>query len=272
VRRWSRKKDDGTLRPIIAARTPLKDVQKSIKLRILDHLDLLDCAHAYRKGRSHVTAASAHLGCRTLLCADIRGFYPSIRPERVNAAWIAIGCGESAAKILTRLTTCDYQLPQGFATSNAIANLVRRDLDRRIQLLADSRNLTYTNFSDNLFISGKRVPQRVAHLCREIAHTYGWKLHEVTLRGPDEPKTIMGILVGDTLDVTPEYRTHVVTEIDTLRGLRPVPPALLAHIKGHVSYVSQINSTRACELRSLLDRALSGASPSSSDLQPRAAR
>lgn len=259
VRRFSREKDDGGIRPIIAAAAALEKIQESIKVHILNRLEFPDCVHAYRKGRSHVTAARAHLGCRVLLCADIQGFYPSIRQERVDAAWRFLGCKPSAARLLTRLTTCDYQLPQGFRSSNGIANLVRRDLDARIQELANRRRLTYTNFSDNLFLSGRRVPLRVAVLCREIARTYGWRLHEVTVKGPEETKIIMGLTVGDTLDVLPEYYTHVEAHIRELSNGTASAEAVLPHVRGHISYVNQVSPPGAERLRALLDSALSQA-------------
>ncbi|GAF92336.1 unnamed protein product, partial [marine sediment metagenome] len=103
------------------------------------------------------------------------------------------------------------------------------------------------------------------------ARTYGWKLHEVTLKGPDEPKIIMGIVVGETLDVPRDYYAHIVTDIDGLRGRTVATEGFLAHIKGHISYVNQVTPDRANRLRSLLHRALSRASRSRCDSHPRTA-
>ncbi len=192
-----------------------------------------------------------------LLSMDIRDFYPSIRPEAVEDAWLSIGCSHDVARLLKRLTTCDYQLPQGFRTSQGLANLVRRGLDARVATLEKQHKLTYTNYSDNLFLSGDRVSRRVPVLCGDIAKCYGWSLHKVDLRGPGEAKVIMGIVVGDRLDIHPSYCERIEVRILELEVGRSVPVRVLKSIRGQIGYVRQLNEAAACRLDEMLVAATS---------------
>lgn len=252
VRRRSRKKQDGCRRRIIAAHPRLKAVQLLLKTRILDKIAFPECVHGYRKGRSHISAARPHTGRRMLLSMDIRNFYPSIRPEAVEDAWSSIGCSHDVARLLKRLTTCDYQLPQGFRTSQGLANLVRRGFDARVSGLAQQHKLTYTNYSDNLFLSGERISRRVSALCGDIAKCYGWSLHKVDLRGPGEARVVMGIVVGDRLDIHPGYCQKIEARILELQGSRSVPVRVLKSIRGQIGYVRQLNEAAACRLEEML--------------------
>ena len=182
---------------------------------------------------------------------DIKAFYPSIRVGHVNKAWLSLGCSEPVAGLLTRLTTCDYQLPQGFRSSQGIANLVRRPFDLRVQRLADERRLTYTNYSDNLFLSGARIPSRVVGLCESIASTYGWRLHKVEIKGRGDVKHVLGIQVGEVLDVTPEYHESVLADIARLRESRRTSPRLLRRVAGRIAWVQHINPEHGRALKVL---------------------
>ncbi|MGD0113575.1 MAG: reverse transcriptase family protein, partial [Armatimonadota bacterium] len=234
------------------ARPELKAVHKLIKRHILDRVPFPFCVHGYCPGRSQVTAARRHVGHPYLLSMDIQAFYPSVGHRAVNVAWTRLGAAPPVADLLTRLTTCDYQLPQGFTTSQALANLVRSPLDGRMVEMARQRNLTYTSFCDNLFLSGQVISTRIVETCRQIARCYRWRLHKVSLAGPDATKLVLGIVVGDELDITQEYYDSVVGEIAALQGRRRVSQSRVKRVKGMIGWVRQIAPDRAEILAGLL--------------------
>jgi hypothetical protein len=235
------------------------DVQDLIKKRILDRLEFADSVHGYRKGRSQVTAARVHAGQRELLSMDIRSFYPSIRPEQVTRAWMKSGCAEPAARMLTQLTTCDWQLPQGAPTSNGVANLVRAGLDADLQRLADRDGLRYTSYSDNLFLSGDSVRPETIEECRQSARKRKWLLHKERIMRPGEQKCIvLGLVMGDELLIPQEYLDETETMIARLRH-RDGKAANTA--RGRISYVQGVNPNQAMPLMRSLELRLAVVSP-----------
>jgi len=243
---WSsKKKAGGGRRPIIKAAPALKNLHELIKRKILRQVEFPSCVHGYCQGRSQITAALPHVGNPMLLTMDIQSFFPSIRPEQVRHAWQRLGCSPCVARMLTRLTTAKYQLPQGFRTSNFIANMVRAPLDKRMHRIAEEHGLTYTNFSDNLFLSGERLCMDVEQKCRDAARRYGWRLHDVALKGPGDPKVILNLEVRETLYVREAYLAETATMLDNIGAEGRTDRKLMLSIRGRIAYIKQVNAEQA---------------------------
>ena len=230
----------------------LRLVQSRIKGRLLDPLPLPDSVHGYRSARSQLTALGPHLGSRFLLSADIKDFYPSIKHKRVYALWQSLGCVPDVARLLTRLTTRRGGLPHGYITSPAIANLVRLPLDRRLEGLARAERLVYTNFSDHLFLSGKRIRPHVCGLCRKIADEFGWELHDVEVRGPNDEKRALGLVISNGVDVPPEYYAKVQGQIRRFVHAEIPRTKEWRSLRGRIAYVRMVNPQGAGRLESML--------------------
>lgn len=244
----------GKQRSVDDPRERLRLVQARIKGKLLDPLELPDSVHGYRRGRSTVTAARPHCGPRALLSVDIKDFYPSITSRRVYSMWAWLGCAPDVARLLTRLTTCNGRLPHGFITSPSIANLVRLPLDRDIQRIADRDHLTYTNYSDNLFLSGVRMPRRTGQLCTDVAGGLGWQLHRLEIRGAHEERRMLGLAVSDRVDVPGEYYRALRAEVRRVVGAGTVPKKEWQKLKGRIAYVKSVNGARAARLLEALSQ------------------
>lgn len=177
VKEVSKKNSDG-FRNFSVPNFKLKKIQKSLNAIIVNNCDLGPYSHYGRKGRSNVTNAISHQNSSEIFTCDLRSFFPSVRPERIYKSLIdEQGCSTEAAKILTRLVSFDFQLPQGAPTSTAIANIVTIRLQRRLGSLAQKFNLRFTILCDDLTFSGDKIPDAFVNLVKEIIGNEGFKIH-----------------------------------------------------------------------------------------------
>src|SRR5574341_734052 len=150
------RKSDGSYRQTQAPSDDLKEIQKRINKRLLQKIPLPSEFHGGVPGKSTVTNALPHVGKPVVASLDIKDFYPSIRYDHVYSLFIDLGCAPDVARLLTRLTTYNYQLAQGFPTSPAIANLIFARIWPRIGNLCKHTKVTPTIFLDDLSLSGGR--------------------------------------------------------------------------------------------------------------------
>ena len=171
------KKSGGT-RTLFPPRFPLKGIQQKLHKIISSRTDPYSSSHFGIKRRSNVTNAKRHLRSREGLTCDLKSFFPSIRPERVVKALVdEQGCGPEVARIMTKLVTYKFQLPQGAPTSSDIANIVTMKLQRRLNGLAKRYNLKFTIYADDITFSGTRVHDGMFRRVIEIVKSEGFKVH-----------------------------------------------------------------------------------------------
>lgn len=171
--RWERKRAGGW-RLIEAPKATLKAAQCRIFEEILSSIAPHPSAQGFVPGRSIVTNAAPHVDKAVVLRFDLSNFYPTVTLARVTAIFRAFGYSREAAVWLARLCTSSLpqtipfpggeasairpylpaHLPQGAATSPALANLSAFSLDLRLQGLAKSFGGTYTRYADDLTFSG----------------------------------------------------------------------------------------------------------------------
>jgi hypothetical protein len=105
--------------------------------------------------RSTHTNALPHVGAKYLQKFDIKEFFANIRTAQVRTALHEAGFGADAAAMLSRLVSCDGQIPLGAKTSPRISNLVLMPFDDAMIELAAERGLAYTRYADDLSFSAK---------------------------------------------------------------------------------------------------------------------
>lgn len=168
------KKRSGGKRTIASPCGPLKNAQSRIRTEILEQVTPHSRAMAYRKGVSIRDHAALHTNSSAILRFDIRDFFPSIGLDRVNQLFASFGYTEDMCEILSRLCTAYMAqerlladgrvyylhkgpkvLPQGASTSPTISNLVCRTLDKRLSAFSAKRNMTYTRYADDIYLSSK---------------------------------------------------------------------------------------------------------------------
>lgn len=193
----------GKRRPKSVAQPRLKEILSNLN-KLLQRLDLPPALHGSRRRHSYITNAAEHVGKEMVLNADIRSFFPSITTKMVRIAFRhQLQCSPKVATLISVITTPEGVLPQGPPHSPMVANIVLLPLVRRLEGLARQHGATYTQYVDDITLSG---PVRVAGLrnlvCR-IVKQQGFscateKVHRLSRRGE---QVVTGVRVNDGLDV-----------------------------------------------------------------------
>lgn len=227
---WIRKSSGG-LRLLEAPKRNLKHSQRWITDNILAHIPVHDAAHAFRPGRSPITAARQHTGQHVVLRIDLCDFFPTINAARVAGIFRTAGYPGKVVRLLTGLCTntawqgvldevvpfagdqslrrdARYQplfqphLPQGSPASPALANLCARALDCRLDGLAKKLNVRYTRYADDLVFSGGRSfgnhLQRFRILVMAICLDEGFEIRKrkTTVMRQHQQQKVTGIVVN----------------------------------------------------------------------------
>ena len=189
----------------------LKGIQRTIHSKILSEFDVDDCVHSYVAARSILTAAREFCPGRAVLKIDVQDFFPSISFVRVLGLFRSLGFNDPVSYILARLTTYDNRLAQGAPTSPVISNLIVRGMDRRLKRLAETWEMKYIRYSDDMFFHKERNfnhPKLASYAIKIIkdggfeANSGKTKYHPRGL-----PRTTLGLLThGETPKIPGKQR------------------------------------------------------------------
>jgi RNA-directed DNA polymerase len=273
----------GPMRIISAPEPRLMHLQRWILTRILNPVPQHSASFAYQHGRSAVDAASRHVGAHWILKFDLHDFYGSIDERQAYKVFGGLGFSPlpafELARLCTRLSprlrrpssqnTTDYVidaystmamgvLPQGGPTSGALANLVARQLDDRLQAFANEKRYTYTRYADDLVFSSVEPFSRdsAASSITEVRRTIQrcrFTMHEKKTKvvPPGGRQIVLGVVVTrDGLQLRREVKSGLHAHVRGVekfgvmahaqhRGFRSVF-GLLHHVLGMLSYADQV--------------------------------
>ncbi|WP_298496878.1 TIR domain-containing anti-phage reverse transcriptase [uncultured Maritimibacter sp.] len=131
------------------------------------------------RGQSFVSNAEYHKSQQWVLNIDLEDFFPSINFGRIRGIFMSrmFGFPPRVATILARLCTYGGVLPQGASTSPIIANIVAKQLDKKLVDLASREQVKYTRYSDDItFSSSKRSVPKAFVVDADIRAEGGIKL------------------------------------------------------------------------------------------------
>src|SRR5690606_29330555 len=129
------------------------DILKVFKFNLDNIYHPLDCVHGFVKNRNTYSNAKCHLGKKYLLKLDIKDFFESISIDSVRNIFIFLGFQESIANYLSKITTLDDKLVQGYSTSPILANIACVKMDNELIDICKKYNATYTRYADDISIS-----------------------------------------------------------------------------------------------------------------------
>lgn len=197
-RRFHIPKRLGGTREINVPSPLLLAIQQWILRNVLYKLPLSDVAHGGVPGRSIISNASAHLGARSVLKMDLRGFFDTVLLSRGIGIFESAGYSPHLSKSLALLCFEGGRLPQGAATSPALANLATVSLDGRLEGLAVKFDLTYSRYVDDLTFSGRSIGVRFSAIVQEIVEDAGFVVNseKTRLMRGCSPKFVTGLAVG----------------------------------------------------------------------------
>jgi len=248
-------------RTVYAPDDNLAYVQRAILAHILgpEQEKTLDGdIHGFVKGRGIVSNASAHLGREVVVNIDLKDFFPGILANRVYRTYEAMGFGRKSAWWLTRLTTHQGFLAQGFPTSPALANLVAERLDKRLRALAQSRGLTYTRYADDLTFSGDGHSDIgwLIKAVKQITADCGFEVNpkKIAIMRHGRRQKVTGLVVnGDhTSPRVPRRKLAELRAACLNFGKQSAEKKM--EIQGWISFVQGVNPSKADMLRKQIEK------------------
>jgi len=159
-------------------------------LRFLDKVVLrylaknADVVHSYIKGKSVLTAVTAHTNSKAFFLTDIQSFFPNIKKEDVtrvltrDLALIPIADFESYIAYCSDIMTQDDTIPVGFPTSPQLSNGFLYEFDVALHQHCRDNDLIYTRYSDDVIISGDDKEQlyTLRDTVQKLLHAHGSEL------------------------------------------------------------------------------------------------
>ena len=241
---------------MLAPQFRLRQTQNWIRENILDRLTVSPYATAYRKGMSISANANAHEGNDWLLRMDIQNFFMNIREEAVSKVFEDAGYHSSVIRFMTNICTFYGFLPQGAPTSPALSNLISKRMDVAIGTAATHFGANYTRYSDDLVISSNDRDSLwdCGKMVRRIVRTEGFRLNRKKMRlaGPGDSRRITGLIIGSNgVGIGRRKEREIRAMIDSLSKTDIEDNYTLAvKIKGHLAYVSAVDTVRFERLNS----------------------
>lgn len=288
--RWLQK-SSGRVRLIEIPKTRQRLLQRRIHSELLSLIPPHTAAHGFRRGRSIVTALTAHVGRRVVLHMDINEFFPSLESRRVNALFRTIGYPEEVARVLTGFCTNSvprsvldeklrfdqpshrsqvgrYERPHlpKAPTSPALANLLARRLDARLSGLAAACEARYTRYADDLIFSGdgsfarclRRFRIEVCSILLQEGFQIQARKTRVMFSG--QRQQVAGLVLNDRLNTTRQSFDELRALLHNCQRFGPDSQNseghvdFQAHVQGRIAWHASVNPARGRRLRATFDR------------------
>jgi RNA-directed DNA polymerase len=177
-------KKAGGERQIDAPIAKLKGLQKRLAVLLYDCLQEIEesearknkLSHAYRRGFSIISNASAHRARRYVLNIDLQNFFPGFNFGRVRGFFIKnkhFQLVEPVATLIAQIACNNGVLPQGSPCSPVITELLTHFLDIRLVRLAAKNKCSYSRYADDITFS---TNQKIFPVVLAVPVGEGWLL------------------------------------------------------------------------------------------------
>ena len=260
------KKNGAVIRQLRIPDDELMGIQRKIVKHVLEPIGFSDLAHGGVRGRSPRTNAATHCGAALVVTVDVKHFFPSVSHRVVHGMFRDMGFGRDAANLITRLVTYRGYLPQGAASSTAIANLILKPVDELAGKLVSQADEAATRFVDDVATSGPQVVQHVGAIASELSHL-GLSIHR-GLSKSGRPKLrvmpnhkrqeVTGLVVNSKIgpSVAKSKRDEIRAQIHQLPKGPIEREKAIRSVLGRIEHVRQFNPGSAARLREQLNSAL----------------
>ena len=163
-------------RQLNSTKIELKRIQKRILALLMSHVEIPTYAFGGVPKKDNIKNAKYHQGNKYIFTTDLRSFFPSISHNRVFEVYCDNGYSPTVARILTKLTTYKYQLPQGVPTSTLLALLAFKPTGDKLYDYALQHNLKFSIFVDDITISSKVDFKQLVPDILDIIVSAGYKI------------------------------------------------------------------------------------------------
>lgn len=221
-------------------------------------MDLPECVHGARRGRSNIGYAKFHKRQPAILKADVKDCFPSIRSGAVYRMFVEQQkCSPNVARHLTRLVTLNGSLPQGSPTSPLVAVLVMVPLVERLEKLAASHGARFGQYIDDSTMSGPAHVRRLTRLVAKIISQEGLVVNRQKLEsfGRDEEHVVAGVRVDHGVDVPSK---KIIDYESLIMRAGSMQESGVTSLRGKIVYATRLNPECGRKLTKKLERVLSG--------------
>jgi hypothetical protein len=232
----------------------LSRVQKRIYRKLLRNTILPHYICGGVRGRNLLHNFCIHRGAKVLVTIDIKSFFPSITNHQVYFLWRRVlNCSPEIAALLTQLTTFERHVPQGAATSTALANILICTIFRKIKDKCDRIGVRCSTWVDDLAFSGLNARTVISTAITALRNA-GFKVsrRKIKVMGAGSQKILNGIIVGKYPGLLRENTSRVRAGIHKLvSGAVDAAdhPAYLRSLVARIRQAATINPRQVDKLR-----------------------
>lgn len=237
-----KKNADGEIatRQINSSKGKLKEVQIRLYNFMLKQVEIPQYAYGGVKGKNNVRNARFHQGNKYIFTTDLKSFFPSISHKQVFQMFLREGCTPTMARILTKLTTRQYLVPQGIPTSTLIANLVFKPIGVEIDQLAKIHHIKFSMFVDDITLSSKSDFKDLIPEFLSILKKSGFKISHKKTHYQTKNPVITGVICQNNRLLAPlSYKKRIA--VLSKSPMNTSTKNRLQGIKAYLSVIEQSN-------------------------------
>ena len=225
-------------RQINSSKGKLKDVQTRLYNFMSTKVEMPQYVYGGVQRKNNVSNARFHQGNKYIFTTDLKSFFPSISHKQVFQMFLREGYTPAIARILTKLTTHKYQVPQGIPTSTLIANLVFKPIGLEIEQLAKEHHIKFSMFVDDITLSSKSDFKKLIPNILSIIKKGGFKIcHKKTHYQTKNP-VITGVICQNNRLLAPlGYKKKIA-----ILSRTPMQEAVKNKLQGIRAYLSAIEN------------------------------
>jgi retron-type reverse transcriptase len=249
-------KGKGKWRLIDNPKDPLKQIQTKIKKCLFSKLTFPETLIGGVKGKSTHDNARIHKKQPVVITIDLKDCFPRTRDKVVfSRLREVLGCSPHIAGILTKLTTFQHRVPQGAPTSNAVVNLALLPLHDEIKEIAESLNLRFSIYVDDITISGENAEVVIDEVVKAIQrHGYAVRNKKIKVMPRSSPQEVVGFVVNRKVSIANSKIEAVRKAVVDIGKANVLPNYLLKSIEGRINHVRSVKPAKAEALKALLDK------------------
>lgn len=194
----------------------LKNVQKRIQ-KLLARVAAPYYVHGGLAGRSYRSNARAHTAGIRCATFDFESFFPSTSwSQAFHFFKDVLLCEADIAKVLADLCCHDGKLPTGAPTSPILAHYANLALFEALAEFAESHNLVFTAYVDDITFSGDSIPRGICAVVGSLVRKHGHKLSTRKTKqfSRGQPRHVTGVVIHEGRLKVPHSRFLKITAIE----------------------------------------------------------